>query len=351
MSIQWADDFGSYGTGVGSGDRMLDGLYAHVKGDIVADPDPSGTGQPVWQRGQSDFQPLRRVCLTSSSSIGMAQRVYMSNLPNDDGDRWGLGLHQTNNHPIARIQCEPTGALTIVTYDNDQNPTERQTTPGPVLNAHSWEHVEWLCDTETHIAVRVNGIEVLHWPDTDDWGDGREIAQTVFQSYSGGSSYNFYLRDYIMWDKSGTYCNDFLGSVIVYGITTTPPDVALHWDLVGASSGAAALANVPPLDDTQYISADNTPPAASVFDMTNLPTDVTSVKAIVTQVRTRKTDGGDGNLQVGLKSNTDVGLGADRPVTVAYTYYTDVFHVDPHTDAPWSPGAVDAAQLQVNRTV
>lgn len=48
-----------------------------------------------------------------------------------------------------------------------------------------------------------------------------------------------------------------------------------------------------------------------------------------------------GNVQAGLISGASTALGANRPITTAYTYFRDVIETDPAT----------AAQLQLNRTL
>jgi hypothetical protein len=88
--------------------------------------------------------------------------------------------------------------------------------------------------------------------------------------------------------------------------------------------------------------------------MTSLTGDITSIKCVMTMVRAAKTDGGDGSLQNGLISHPSAGpvtgLGQDRPITTAQTYWRDVFELDPKTAAPWLPSSVNQAHLQINRT-
>jgi hypothetical protein len=67
--------------------------------------------------------------------------------------------------------------------------------------------------------------------------------------------------------------------------------------------------------------------------------------------RSRKTDGGTGNIQLGVISGAATGLGVDRPITTAYTYWWDVFDSDPNIAAAWTKAAVNAMNLQLNRTL
>jgi hypothetical protein len=67
--------------------------------------------------------------------------------------------------------------------------------------------------------------------------------------------------------------------------------------------------------------------------------------------RSRKTDGGDGNMQLGVISAAATGLGSNRPITTAYTYWYDIFDADPNGAAAWTRISFNAINLQLNRTV
>jgi hypothetical protein len=104
--------------------------------------------------------------------------------------------------------------------------------------------------------------------------------------------------------------------------------------------------------DNSYISADDTPPAASEFRFTPLPVDVTSVRGLISIQRAYKTDGGDAQLQVSLSTNgVDYDAGADRTLTTAPTWYFDVSVLDADTGNPYLPSAVDTLQALIDRTV
>jgi hypothetical protein len=104
------------------------------------------------------------------------------------------------------------------------------------------------------------------------------------------------------------------------------------------------------VDDSSYIEAGDPPPAASIVELDDLPADVVSVRALMSLVRAQKSDAGDATLQVGIKSASNDDLGTDRVISTAFTYYWDLSEVDPDTAAAWTPSAVDAAQLQMDRT-
>jgi hypothetical protein len=128
-------------------------------------------------------------------------------------------------------------------------------------------------------------------------------------------------------------------------------DVSFNWTPSSGTTGYNLIDNIPPQDEVEYIAAPFPAPAASLFEITNLPPIATSVKAMIVVNRVRKIDGGDGSVQAGLKSGGTTGLGLNRPITTAYTYYEDVFETDPATGNAWTILAANAAQLYFNRTV
>lgn len=345
MTIQHMDNFSIYGTTVA---LMDDGIYAEATGSLSLQPDPDGLSAGTVIRmisSASSIGTLRYVLSSAQDKVGQAVRLFMNNLPGGDNDRPRIiSFRSATNVEIAHVRVETTGRLT---FDDGVNVI---TTANPVITANGWWHIEIAYDRSGvgAIEIRVEGVVVM---DDDDLG--YVAATQTFQisiRFAGNnfSSTRAYYKDLVIWDGSGVQNNDFLGSVIVLNLAPAA-DVALNWNLVGGASGFSILDNVPP-NDAQYIEAINPPPAAYVCDLADLPPDVTSVKALMTVVRAQKSDGGDGTLQVSLLSGGDTDLGADRSITTTMTYWRDISELDPDTAAPWTPAAVDAAQMQIDRT-
>jgi hypothetical protein len=159
------------------------------------------------------------------------------------------------------------------------------------------------------------------------------------------------LKDFVMWDGLGDVANDFIGPCGVYYLPPTS-DVSSGWSRTGGASDFGILDNVPP-NDASYISAEEDPeiPAPCIVTCAPLPDDIVAVRAVLPIIRARKSDGGEGKLQMSLVSEGDEDLGADRAISTAFTYWWDVSHYDPSTLAPWAPGAVDNVQFKINRTL
>lgn len=347
MVAQWCDDFNSYGT---STSLMLNGLYAEIDTlhcALAADPDPNATGMVLRlaiDAGATGIS-IRRVFTGTLTTAGAAFRLWLNHLPGGTSGEPAIEFMDASNNMVIRLRVTPTGQITLF------YPGGSSTTPDPILVANAWQHIEIKAvadDTVGSIEVRVEGLTVLTISD-DNTGDGyAQWGCRFIQSTT--QTLIYYIKDLVCWDGTGDHNNDFMGSVTV-GPLVPDSDVVFPWAPSTGTTGFNLIDIAPPVDATSYISAGDPPPDPAVFGLSDLPSDVTSVRFLQTLVRARKTDGGDGNLQVSLLSGSDAADGADRPITTAFTYWFDISETDPATDAPWAPAAVDAAQLQINRTL
>lgn len=344
MTIEFADDFKGYGT---NQSYMADGLYSSVSLTLVEDPDPNATGNVCYFAGFGEH--LRRPLSGVRDTVGVAARYWFPALNNtsalfcrieDVSIDIQVGLVLTSVGGLQAWKGSPAGGGTLIGE-----------TTRPVLTANAWNHVEVKAASGAGtLEIRVNGVSVLDL-DSIDAGTGyAQIEWAPNDQVHGNADQPFYMKDMVVWDGLGTSNNDFLGTVQVLGRTTIS-DVLTGWTPSHGALQYPLLANSPPVDATDYLSAPNPPPGPSSFGLTQLPTDVTSVKALITQCRVRNTDGGDGNFQSSIVSGTDTSDGDDRPMTSAFVYYEDVHELDPDTSAPFTPAAANAAKLKINRTL
>lgn len=348
MSILHVDNFSLFGGNIG---LLTQGIYAEVSGAnaLVADPDGISPGYVLRQQSSAAAQPTVRYVLPGErTKVGVCFRIWMNNLPTYSQDRPRMSFRNAGNGEVAYVIVETTGQLTWV-----GGAVGSVTSAAPAITAGGWWHIEILFDTVAQIfEVRVEGVTVI--PQTAIGSNIGNIAQLAFYYFGNnfGGTFVWY-KDFVVYDGLGTVNNTFLGTVLV--VTLLPDaDVNLNWTPVGAANGFSILDNVPP-DDTKHLDAPFPAPAAYQGSLSNLPANVTSVKAVMTFVRAAKSDAGDANLQVSLISDPTgvpaTGDGTDRPMTVTQTYWRDVFELDPKTAAAWTPAAVDAVNLKLNRTL
>jgi hypothetical protein len=347
--LDHADNFNTYGTLTA---LLLEGVYAEIRDvALVADPDGVSTERVLRynENASAAFDAIaRRVLSAASVTSGVASRFWLDRLPTTTTEEPSIRWADAGNNQIARLRVMTTGGLQLVDHNNNVIAQ----TPGPVVTANGWFHYEakltcgLLLDAE--FECRIEGRVVLTHSGFSTSDAAADQIITGVLSTGTGSNPAMYHKDYVIWDGTGTYNNDFLGGVRVYELYTIA-DVIFPWLSTGPD-GFSVLDNNPPTD-VDYIYADLTMPAQCEFTMSNLPADVSSVKGVFIKYRAGKSDGGDGQLQAGVISNAVAGLGTDRPITFAQTYWTDLFEEDPDTNAPWVPGAVDAMTVTLDRTV
>lgn len=355
MSVDWMDNFNIYGTDAGNAARMLNGVYAEAAGSLVVDPDPTAGGGLVWKHNSGN---LRKVLPAARTTVGVAQRVWYAQLPGAPNVAQVLwSANDVNNVVHCYMKIDPSGNLVVWRNDTGGVQVQIAITANPVIVANAWQHVESklvLDAAAGSIEVRVLGITVIN---VSGIRTTSNVAGAVAscQNIVTFCDFNFrtvgqYLKDLIIWNGTGTFNNNFMGSCAV--MRAAPDgDVALNWTPSSGATGFNLINEVTPDDDVNYISAPFPAPAAYKCSLSDLPVTVTSVRAVMPIHRSRKTDAGDGNIQVGLISGASTGLGADRPITTAYTYWWDIFDADPNGGVAWSRAAFNALNLQLNRTL
>lgn len=365
MSLLWADDFSAYG--IGGQAYLTDGPYAEVKASpfvtapvLAADPDPAGTGAAVLKlttqsNGNSTYPTtatyVRKVNPVAKTTIGGFFRLWLPNLPTAATVTTGIVFADSTNAPQFCLYVSTTGAIVAAL---GWLGTVKGTS-SVALTANAWHHVEWKlvasATTGGSIEVRVDGAVVLNV-------SGIATVSTAEVSYSqeslvGSNSvtpYQLtpYYRDWVLWDTAGTYNNDFMGPCFVQRRTVNS-DVSFNWTPSSGTTGYNLIDEAGP-NDADYISADVTQTTASEFGVENLPSDATSVRGMVIVGRMKASDGGDCKVQMGVVSGGTPGLGTDRQITTAYTYWADIREVDPSTGLPFTPVGFNNMTLTIDRT-
>ncbi len=361
MSILWGDHFKGYGN---DQDLLLDGLYAQINNSfggnatIVDDPDPNAeAGSKALRFGtgltHSGATTVRYVLPNGAlTTVGCSIRMWSVGLPDQTEEEFQIfRWTDIDNTLIATLRQRTTGQMTFA-----YNGTDIVTSTLPVLTANAYNHIEaklTVGDGTGAFEVRVDGIEVAGMTVSSQSFGTTDISQISFRRPATGASVivppQINLKDFVVWDTNGSENNDFIGSCGVYYLPVTA-DVTIPWSLSSGSDAFDLLNDSPPVD-TDFIEADNTLPDAARFEFEDVPVDVVSVKALITVHRSRKTDGGEAQVQTALESETDLDNGTDRPITSAFTYWPDVSEVSPDTGVAWTPTEANEATVQIDRTV
>jgi hypothetical protein len=352
MAGQFLDDFQGYGNNAA---LMLNGKYAEVNAaGLVQDPDPT-VGVGIYALTGANG-PVRRVLSAAQTTVGVAFRIWISQLL---GETCMFQFYDVNVLPHIFITHDASGYVKAYRQDTAGR-VLLGTSANPVIVANAWQHLEakvFINAATGTVEVRREGVVVLTVgpvrTSTDLVGSAASIQNYVIFNrggYGQPMANGYYVKDFAIWDGTGARNNNFLGSRVVKRLRPNG-DVVFPWTPSTGVTGYNRVNVNAPTDDTSYIYAPDPAPAASRFTLEDLAVTVTSVAFVQAEHRSRKTDGGDGNIQLGLKSSATTGLGADRPITTAYTYYSDIFDSDPNGGGAWSVAAVNALEYQINRTL
>lgn len=354
--LQWADNFSFYGSGVAGAANMMDGLpYASISNSsstqLPTDPDGVSSGRVLSitaTNNNSNLLDSRMAVPTPVKALGVGARFYRTSLPPSNGLRPVLiGYRTIANARMYDLIVEPNGSLSV--YDSGSNLIA--TTTIPIFTTNTWQHIEFFVDSETgDIEVRREGIPVLTATES--------VPQNVLvgiigwtnrQNLNSNTGLGLYMKGLVVWDTTGTYNNDFMGTVHVVGCPVATDDSNAGW-IPSTGSYVAEVVDEDVPNDTDYASA---AAAAAVVEMTmaDVPNDTTSVRGVITVFRGLKTDGGDANVQVSLKSVAAYDAGTNHAITPTATYWWDVSEEDPNTASPWTPGTFNDALMKIERTV
>lgn len=344
--LEWCDGFDHYGLGAPGIALALNGAYATLVGDISNVNPRTGVASLVCE-GNSVW---RRVFKASGTKFGVGGAFYCPALPGVAGSTFLFNFQDNNAGSQVQIRLDTSG--TISAWQGVFAGALLGMSSGPVVPAKAYTHVEAavFCATSGgSVEVRVNGVTVISATgvNTNPTGYG-SLAQVAGQTTFSDSG--FQLDDLFAWNGDGVLNNDFLGDKKVYTVVPNADTAQADWTPSSGSAGWAMISNIPPVDASNYIQAENAG-ELSVFGLGNLPGTVVSIAGVVIATRMWKTDAGSSHVTPGMLSESANADGDNHSITSAPTYWHDVFEVDPATGALWTVAGFNAADYYIDRTL
>jgi hypothetical protein len=338
------DNFIAYGIGV----NMFDGTPWTSDGlvSVMADPDPNapaGSRCINMRSFSSGPNSAGRFNLpTPGNVIGAAFRIWCGGFPSGGAGTLGFSFRNAANGGLYEFYIGANGKLFV---NSDQGLVAD--TVAPLLVTNTWIHLEVRINTVTGaIAVWKEGVPVAALTVVDPSPINQPIAIVAFSSSTPGSGTGDNggrIKDVVFYDGVMQ-----IGPVSIFSLTPNA-DVSSGWTRSAGATDYGLIDEAGPPVDTDYISAPHPPPAPSIMQLSNLPADIVAVRGLMSIVRAKKSDGGDGNLQVGLISGASTDEGANRAIQTTFGYHADVSELDPATGLAWTPTAVNNANLKINR--
>jgi hypothetical protein len=257
---------------------------------------------------------------------------------------------------VTHLTVTLTSGGEIAVYRGTADGTLLGTSSGAGLSVAAWVYLEVgyvIDDSSGGVWVKVDGSDVLRLgayaltPTTLDTRNGGNatIDAVGFHSNSTTNGNKASFDDWYIVDTSGSApYNDFLGDVRVLEIipngagdeTDFTPNSGNNWQAVDETPGHDG--------DTSYVES-NTAGDEDLYAMTDPVSSATTVYAAKIVTVARKTDAGDSDLELSIKSGSttdrvNVGL-----LSNSYAEYTSVYTANPDGPAAWTIAALDSVQV------
>lgn len=351
LGMDGADHYGT------SGANMTAGVYADA-GLPPSTTRPRNGTHSFRATGTGGFENRRAIAQGAQSVFGLGLASFVDTLPSDDTSVYLQECRTAANAILCRLKLLPTGAIQLET-GSIILPTVLATSDPGVITANEFNHVEAkyvFAGAAGACEVRRNGVTVIDATSVDIGAAAScaIFAYGVTAGIWGGSE--MCVDDVFWWNDAGSFNNDFIGDRVVVFLNPNGDEAASDWTRNTGATDFSAIADLAPDGDTTYIEA-TTNGDTSEFALTNLDAEVVNIAGLCAYTNGKKTDAGDGSVTVSMLS-ADVGSPAAPAVDVGdehafglnYGYFVDVFETDPATGALWTPSAVNAARVRLERT-
>lgn len=340
MALIYVDGFEHYG---GLKSNQIRGTgWTGVTGSLVTTF--ARTGDYSFYIGGAD----RFIFGESLYTVGIAMGIYFDNLPTTTYT--GFAINRADGNPIITLQFRSDGSITV--RKGPVNATTIAMTDS-VFYAGTFNHFEMKLHIDSLVGaleIRVNGVQKLFIENLNLGLDMATACETI-SGYQGNAGNRYYIDDFILWDDTGEFNNDFLGPQRVLTVFPVGDSAEADWSINGgAGPGYDTIDELSQDGDATYLRAD-TVGQKSAFSIPELPTETIGIRGVFVPAIARIDEAGIGNIKVSMVSDTDVLASTEQTLTPAYTYTRSVFEYDPATGLAWTKAGVEAALIRVEKSL
>ena len=338
-AIKWADGFDNYGTVA----NMLNGAWSSANNaDVSVQIRPGGATGPSCLR-LNQVSNCRRYLGGDFDRVVFGFRVRLAALPDNGDHTFALfSVLDAVGAALFTVTILPSGRIRLLPARNRALPIATSTR---AMAGGTWNHIEVVFDNGTSNAtILLNGREVINTAIVP----GGKFSDVFFGIWDTGTTKVFVETFYDDMIASAGPTAALLGMCGVFYLRPIIDGIPQDWDYTSGTVGYALINEYTPDNDTNYIFAEGVDDVAA-FGTEALPSNVTSVVAVIPIARVRKSDTGPCDVALGVRSDTDILEGDDFPLTTSYGYHWAVFETDPNTGDVWNPSALP--DILVRRTL
>lgn len=245
------------------------------------------------------------------------------------------------------VRMQPGGTLVVT-----RNGTVLGTASVQALSEHIFYYLELRvvihASTGSYV-LRVDGVPWLSGGNVNTQVTGNASANMiVIGHFSDGLFGTVDVDDVYLCDGTGSANTQLLGDCRVDALLPSGDGANTAWTPSTGTSHFALVDEVPPNDDTDYLSTSTVGAREShtFSDLPALPTPV--IYGVQHTVVARKDDAGTRQVYSLVKSGATTQVAA-APFTMAlaWSMYTAIWEQDPATTAPWTVAGVNAMEAGV----
>ena len=220
------------------------------------------------------------------------------------------------------------------------------------IYSSTWYYVEakiFINNTTGSAIVNIDEVEDINISGQDTQFQATDDITILYAGLNAntGSSY-FYIDDLYMCDTSGSINNDFLGPVMVEGLT--PSGNGYNSDFVGSDADSVdnylLVDEVPANDDTDYIKSDVVSDIDS-FAYGNLTGDIGTIHGIKINSVAKKEDTYDRNFKNFVRVSGTNYLSSEYDPDTSYNNFFTIWEQNPDTATGWTESDVNAIEAGI----
>lgn len=356
MTMEFIDGFDHYGSGSTGITNALAGVYAEFDVSVTISNTQVRTGLFSLATGGNTNAGIhwRRVLSGPQTKVGVGMAIYFTTLPNVNNNYAPIQFCDAANAVHISIQVNSTGAIEVRRGDFTTGTILGTSTT--FLTASAWSHIEaavFFSNTVGTVEVRLNGVTVVNLSGIDTVNTSNvECSQVRSRAFAVEAQGASFIDDLYCWNGGGSEHNDFIGDEKCFVTYLDSDQEEADWVPNSGVTGYTQVDETSPDGDTTYIEAASIPEsgqAVSEFGISNADSSIVSITCVSVYGMMRKTDAGASTVVQSLRSSNALSDGANRPLTTAYTYYPEIFALDPDTGAPWTLAGFNAALFRITR--
>jgi hypothetical protein len=344
--LLWADGFDQYGgfnlTLSGYTDANVNSLYNNA-GNARTGNGAIGFG------GVFNGQVLRRALAAPVNVLGQGVGIKVNTSPivNRESLTNGLNFESAGKVRELIVVPNPSNGISVV----DRTGVVRGVSANNLFSLSSYFYYE-VKATKNVAGANTGTVEVRFQGNTVLIVNGIDLPnQFSFACLGAGVGFNqtgqFDFDDWVVWDNSGAQNNTFLGDrrlVTCYPNANlalqdfTPVPAGNAWDRVNDSppSGSAYI---------EGTAAGN----ISEFSKTAIGIAANDIAAVVGLAFLNKSDAGVATARIGINSAGFVDNSPELFPGTGFTYFQNIWELNPNGNIPWTRVAADAAAIRITR--